>query len=292
MIVEIDCPCGASFEVEEDEIADDIECPECHELITVSDPEPDEDSGDAWQIETGDDDTSLIHEIGAALRYPFQGDGPYVLLSGWVIGTVFFWASAFAYVLGFLGMFLLASYLLTFLEAVTLEAAGGGKRFPQWPDAGEFLSDVFGPVWRFAIVAAASGLPYLSVMGTLELAGVQSLDPVIDHFVHGGLSLLWIFLLPMAYLTGALLGPWHAFNYVHILRSIARTAVSYILCFLVVLFLASSCLLIQFQAFDHIPLLGWCLSSLLALYLWVVLARLLGIYYYTSRRRLEWLPTR
>jgi hypothetical protein len=40
------------------------------------------------------------------------------------------------------------------------------------------------------------------------------------------------------------------------------------------------------------PVLGWCLSSLLALYLWVVLARLCGIYYYTSRRRLDWLRSR
>ena len=287
-MIEVECPCGETFEVDDDEIDGDLRCPACHQALTGRTPEDEEvDDEDADEFDPTYEDKSLIHEIGPAFRYPLEGQGPYALLAGWVVGFGFLLLCRYSF-LGFLGVALVVSYLLTFLDAVILEAAGGGDRFPDWPDAGEFVSNLLEPFWRLALVATASGAPFLVTCSVLTLADVSLIgDPPIA-FLIASLALLWIFLLPITHLSGVLLGPLWAFNYAHVLRSIGNTLGNYLFCFLVALFLIAVSAAGEILAIP-IPFLGPALSSLFGLYLWVVFSRLLGMYYYTSRRRLKWL---
>lgn len=287
-MLEVECPCGATFEVEEEEIDGELRCPQCRETLTGCSPdEEDEHVGEPEQLDTWPETTSLLNEIGPALRYPLQVQGYYVLVLGWIMGASFLFVCRYS-PFGFVGAAIVFSYFATFLDSVILEAAGGGNRFPDWPDAGEFVSNILEPYWRLLVVAIASGGPFLATWIVLMLGAVPIHgDPTITALLWS-LGLLWIFVLPVAYLSGLLLGPFWAFNYAHIVRAIASTLGNYIFCFLVVLFLAGVFVAYEILA-TWLPLVGPILSSLVAMYLWVVFSRLLGVYYRASRRSLRWL---
>jgi hypothetical protein len=117
--VELECSCGATFEVQ-DERAAEWRCPACDEVVRgyepagLEEPEVDAEDADAWETS----ERRFLDEIGPAFRYPFRRSGVYALLGGSAFSLFVFLGSMFSPYgwLAGLGFGYLYSFLLSVLE--------------------------------------------------------------------------------------------------------------------------------------------------------------------------------
>ncbi len=230
---------------------------------------------------------AFYKEVLPSLSYPFRGDGGLIMAGGtaavfvlWLVGSAMGGLGVLA--IGF--SFLIYGYLLGSLQIVIQASAQGEPDIPKWPEIRSATSDCVQPFRLWVTCQLVCFAPAL-VAGFL--ATVQSSSTFLGMAI--AFTLAGAFCFPMSLLAVAMADTGEAIDPVFIYRSIRAVGWDYLL-LLAVLALLVTAHLAGNVAAEHyqIPGLRMVWSSANAVYFGVVLARLLGVFYYSNRERLGW----
>ena len=244
------------------------------------------------------EDLSFQQQVKGVFKYPF-GKGGLALL---IIGSLMFfgldvlvtWGWKFRFIMlkavssvGILALFS-AGYLCAYLQKILHATAQGEDEVPGWPDFTNWKDDIVMP-FRLAIVAfVASFGPAFAYLIFHAVNDSEMRLPVL--FPLFALGFLYF---PMALLAVAMSNNWLAVNPLVVMPAIARLNLQYVLACVVFFgmvlarFVSESLL----HAVLPIPVLPGLISSFVALYFLCVEMRLLGLLYFTNKKRLGWFST-
>ena len=241
------------------------------------------------------EDLSFQQQVKGVFKYPF-GKGGIALL---IIGSLMFfgldvlvtWGWKFRFIMlkavssvGILALFS-AGYLCAWLQKILFATAEGEDDVPGWPDFMDWKDDIVMP-FRLAIAAAVAS--FGPAFGYLIFHAVN--DSEMRLPVLFPLFALGFIYFPMALLAVAMSNNWLAVNPLVVMPAIARLNLQYVVACLVffgmvlVRFVSESLL----HAVLPIPVLPGLISSFIALYFLCVEMRLLGLLYFTNKKRLGW----
>jgi hypothetical protein len=242
-------------------------------------------------------ETSFWARLPGIVTYPFQRDGPFILLAGAVVFPIAYFFVGFiaAFVAGLIGManpilsfaigiFILSplvGYLCRYFLAVVSDSAMGKPSPPTWPefDVGSLISEGLGAMLKFIGPAALSFAP----AALYYLFGPRTLD---DLFVL--LMVLGCLYYPMGLTAVAVFDDLGALLPGPILRSMSRVPLSYLgtsILFMGLLFLNY---LGQKYLVIRVFIIGSVIRWFVLLYLWTATMHLLGMFYYSNRQKLQW----
>lgn len=220
----------------------------------------------------------FVRALGTVWRYPLQGSGWVVLLSGALLYTVLLWIIGFGgWVVPFaalsVGGFALG-YLWVFLLSIVTSTADGADELPDWPDASRFY-EIAAPLGRFALAVALCTLPALAAWLLLDASAL----------VFMVLLVLGLFYLPICIIALAIGGTARDLNPVVLLPAAVRCGPAYLAACgaLLLVLLARS---FAERALGDVPLLGGAFGGLLGTYFLAVQMRILGLLYRTHERRI------
>ena len=253
------------------------------------------------------------------IRYPFSGDGVYILGLGTAFGALFSLLLSLALALGPAAMMgtvvfslvsmILWGYFLTYYFAVVKSTAGGAQDPPNWPEFS--LSDCIFNVLRICFLGVYWFIPVILlafIFGTILTFVPQIVGVLAVIGTAMTCAVVFVIWVPMAYLAlamygniGVLTDPRFVFS------AIAKVLADYVIaCFsLAAFWVASSALSAAFFfAVQLIVLFIWWgspekiwaislvvtsfLSSFLSLYSMMVSSRLLGLLFRQGQARLDW----
>ncbi|EEF58634.1 FHA domain-containing protein [Pedosphaera parvula] len=235
-----------------------------------------------------DADKSFFALLPKVFRYPFQGDG-WVLM---ITGTLFylfvnFIANAGVYSPASLVALILVSvfafgYLFSYQQRIVVTTTNGAQEMPDWPD---FLGwgDVFGPLMQLIIILAFCFSP------TLLMAILASNQPFLSGLVAPTMVLGCLY-FPMAILAVSMFDTVMALNPVLIIPSMLRvyreylTACGVLLLILLLQGLVNFCM----DQFKHAIVIPSVVCGFFAWYFLTVEMRLLGVLYRTKKAELGW----
>ncbi len=227
------------------------------------------------------DNASFLRMILSAVSYPLNETGLAILIGGAVFFTVIKFLLGAA---GFLALPLaiaLAGYLIAFLQRVITSSAEGDSTMPGWPDFSNFMQDGVQP---FLLYLGT----FLFCFGPAILVGVWGADvwePLKIALICAG-----ALYFPMALLAVAMSDSLASLNPVFIIASIWRTLSGYlVVCLTLALLVGVAIALEKTVALIPIPILPRLIVELIGLYFLMVETRILGLFYFTQRRRLKWL---
>lgn len=251
--------------------------------------------------------TQRPRRFGAQLRgafvYPLAGDGA-VLLSG---GTVFlsviealkFFAryaavkgaglgSAISLTFLLLLTLFATAYLNSYLQRVVVGTAMGEQSPPDWPELVDFTNDLLSPLFQLMVVTLASLVPAI-IVGILAEGTERWVNPAV--WITCGLGVVYF---PMAYLAVSMFDSVAAVNPLLVVPSILRIPGSYLI---VVLLLVAALAAKWPGAYClaraiPVPILPSVISTVVGLYLLMVEARILGLFYLANKDRLGWFESR
>ena len=240
-------------------------------------------------------DLSFQQQVKGVFKYPF-GKGGLALL---IIGSLMFfgldvlvtWGWKFRFIMlkavssvGILALFS-AGYLCAWLQKILFATAEGEDDVPGWPDFMDWKDDIVMP-FRLAIAAFVAS--FGPAFGYLIFHAVN--DSEMRLPVLFPLFALGFIYFPMALLAVAMSNNWLAVNPLVVMPAIARLNLQYVVACVVffgmvlVRFVSESLL----HAVLPIPVLPGLISSFIALYFLCVEMRLLGLLYFTNKKRLGW----
>ena len=241
------------------------------------------------------EDLSFQQQVKGVFKYPF-GKGGIALL---IIGSLMFfgldvlvtWGWKFRFIMlkavssvGILALFS-AGYLCAWLQKILFATAEGEDDVPGWPDFMDWKDDIVMP-FRLAIAAFVAS--FGPAFGYLIFHAVN--DSEMRLPVLFPLFALGFIYFPMALLAVAMSNNWLAVNPLVVMPAIARLNLQYVVACVVffgmvlVRFVSESLL----HAVLPIPVLPGLISSFIALYFLCVEMRLLGLLYFTNKKRLGW----
>ena len=233
------------------------------------------------------EDLGFQQQVKGVFKYPF-GKGGLALL---IIGSLMFFVLNILVTLGWtfrLVAVFSAGYLCAYLQKILFATAQGEDEVPGWPDFTNWKDDIVMP-FRLAIAAAVAS--FGPAFGYLIFHAVNDSEmrlPVL--FPLFALGLLYF---PMALLAVAMSNNLLAVNPLVVMPAIARLNLQYVLACVVffgmvlVRFVSESLLHVLLP----IPVLPGLISSFIALYFLCVEMRLLGLLYFTNKKRLGWFST-
>lgn len=247
-----------------------------------------------------------------ALRYPWTGHGPYILVAG-AVGLGIARAAAFGFpiphpmaraILAFIFWFIFTGYLWGFLFDVLKHSAKGDTDPPHWPDlfnmfdmaregiraCGAFIIALLPAV--FVLFFHAIALIQLVFFGKSGPEAALLTAAAIPALAYGA------FMLPMSLLANGMFNnPVAAFDIVHVLKSIRATWSDYRLLMptvaLLLLVTVPTMELVFFLGSGHLGLLlvyfiPIALMTFVELYSGMVLMRLLGLFFAANQAKLKW----
>ncbi len=233
--------------------------------------------------------------VPSAFRYPFQGNGPWMLVGGTVLFSVLNYGRSF----GFLIAWLLATVLLVgifgmLLIHVVQSTAADDTTQLDWPDIGG-LDDLIGTTAQILGSLLVVFVPFLycairlvAEMSVGDGTGTELLTWLALTFVLGLVGLVYY---PMSFLVIAMFGTVTAITPTIVLPAVIRTRWHYLL----VLVLLLSLYIGHFALGMFSGSLPWWAEAVMflptqavVLYLLIVSARLLGLLYLSNRGRLGW----
>jgi FHA domain len=234
-----------------------------------------------------DDDKTFFSLMPKAFKYPFQGDG-WILM---VTGTLFYlFVSFIAHAkmftpAGIAGLFVVSvfafGYLFAYMTRIILTTADGGREMPDWPD---FLAwgDVMGPVFQLIVTLLVCFIP-------IPLLALASLQANWTLFLILPALLLGCLYLPMAILAVAMFDTVTALNPLLIVPSIIQVYREYLVACAVLFAILVLQGIVNF-AMNKLNILfipdiicgfwGW--------YFLTVEMRILGLLYRTKKQELGW----
>ena len=245
----------------------------------------------------GQKTAGFFSRLPGSLAFPFKGSGVLVMFIG-TFGYAVLSLFRGPYVFSLTLQIFATGYLFAYLQNVIYATAAGDEEGPQFPDATNFVDDIFFPCFRLVgLVLFCFGPAYF-----LAAWGVYHDSLVFKRWSVAALG-LGCFYFPMAFLAAAILDSILAVSPVLVVPSIFKVFKEYLvtmvlLGFLVVVETSSRRLLsknapsiFSHSMSDVFVLFGeWLLSSFVALYFLTVNVRILGLLYLTKKQRLGWLP--
>ena len=222
-------------------------------------------------------------EMLAAWAYPFRREGPIIMLTGAIFFTIAGFGQRVMFLIGGLIFVMTTGYWMAYAQKVVQGSAQGEDEPPTWPDLSDFLGDIVAPFFQAVGLFALYLLP-----AWLALIFLPK-DEVATGLIAGGLLLIGLFMMPMAWLAISMHESIAGLSPHFVIPSILRIPGHYLLIFvelvvLVAINVGLEMLLNQLA----IPFVGGFISSFLSVYFMMVLCRLLGSMYFLNRARLGW----
>lgn len=230
--------------------------------------------------------TGFYRRLPGAFLYPLQRNGLALLLGG-ALG--FGLLKAFAHLdnltfiggLGALFAVMAGGYLFAFLQSVTVCSSQGDDEIPGWPD----FDNVWDSIARPFLQAAAI---FLASMAPLVIYALIVRRP--ELWVVWALTGLGLFYLPMNWLAVCIYDSVLALNPLLLATSILKAPRPYLACFLLVAAMAAGTDAVNNEVARLLPghLAAPLITEFLFLYAVSVQARLLGLFYFTCKKKLSW----
>lgn len=107
---------------------------------------------------------SYVWSLCMSFRYPFQGDGLYVLIVGDVMSTIVDYLSAYASIFEILIRAGIAGYFTAFAKDMVRMSAMGEDTSPNWADFSDWISDLLTTVIELLVVLAMSFGPLIFLL--------------------------------------------------------------------------------------------------------------------------------
>ncbi|MBI2925613.1 MAG: FHA domain-containing protein [Verrucomicrobia bacterium] len=227
---------------------------------------------------------SFFAMLPGAFKYPFKRDGVMLLVGGALFLTFMSWLIARAFLFTIMLSILTFGYLAAYLQAIVATSAQGEPTMPRWPDLSNFWDDVV--------------LPYFQMIGTLAAC----FGPAVLVLLGGGgpvlaslVALLGTVYFPMAWLAVSMVENLAGLNPMMLIPSMLKVpgdyAIAVIVCWVVfVVQVAAVVFVPMLLSAVTIPLPG--VLSVFVQFVWLyflaVNMRILGLLYYTNRKRLGW----
>lgn len=226
---------------------------------------------------------SFFSQLPSAFAYPLRRSASLMT----IFGSIFLGLSCLVLLLGLyfapFGLVLTVAtfpcfgYLYAFLVKIINTTVNGQDEMPEWPINLAHMATTFVTIIFTVLVTFLPAILYLALCLNWDL----SLKPLI-FFGYCGL-----FVFPMAILRVSLFDSIQAFEYGSIFRSIGKAPTAYVFTFLLllVLFLLSTWLLLTLKS---VLVIGFPLATVVAFYLAMVEARILGLLFRTYRYSYDW----
>ena len=165
---------------------------------------------------------------------------------------------------------------------IIVHSASGEEELPDWPDIVDFFGDLLKPFCYFILTIIISFL--LAIIYYYYSKNTSFTDPVFLLT-----TILGILYVPMGLIAVAMFNSLMVLSPHIIFPSIKRILSDYLIaCLFLVLILAFEQIGKAVISKVNIPILGIPIYSFLILYFIAVEMRILGLIYYTNRRRLGW----
>lgn len=236
--------------------------------------------------------------IPQAFKYPFIGDGLMLLFGG----TFFFgfldlanYISRHAFKYGLRAMMMRVSiftfifgtgYLFAYLKKIIAATSDGDPHMPDWPEFSEWQADIVAPMFQFVVLSLLSFGPAL----IFQIWGAWAEWDYPWLFVVPA-TLLGCVYFPMAFLGVAMFDTLTAaLTPAFVVGSILRVPREYSLAVIVFTGIIGIRWLSELLlgVLMHIPLVPALVADLIAIYLLMIEARILGLLYLSKRTTLGW----
>jgi len=234
---------------------------------------------------------SFARAIGDSFVFPFRRDGLVLLTTGTIFVSVMNGASyiaQFAFIIGGLAILVLgifgSGYFTNWYRRIVTSSAAGDEAMPDWPDVADVGGDILTPLGHLLAAILVSFLPLIVVH--LFVPGHAASAPALTWAARAFAYAYF----PMAFLAVCMLESVVAVNPILVFHGISRMPLPYLLTVLVF----TGILLVQ-RAADTtlptllpIPIVPALIASFVQLYLFTVMARVLGVLYRENQTKLGW----
>jgi len=235
---------------------------------------------------TGGEDTSFSAVWKSAFSYPLKKDGLFLLVLGTILFSLLAGANAVLSHMryfGFIGMaygitvVMSGGYFFSIMQNIVLSSTRGEDAMPDFPEITSFWDSMTVPFFRWGFVWLIALGPGVAVMF------------FVSPFASIPVFILGLICVPMAILTVSLADSITGLNPIVIFSGIGKIPLPYLATcglFLLVLAIMRGCELLL--DLTHIPVLPTVISIFVTFYGMTVEMRLLGLLYFTNKRKLGW----
>lgn len=236
---------------------------------------------------------SFYREVPSAFAYPFKRNGLILLTIGAIVFMLLKFLSGFIAVggggvLSLIFTVITVGYLFAYMQKIIAHSAQGEDEMPDFPDFGDWWSDIIMPFLLFASTVAVSLLPAIIIFNLMDRNEMAALAfwPALG---------IGVFYLPMALLAVAVTDNFLALSPHLVVPSICRVFLPYLVTFLFLASLFSIRMAVEWSVHlvrvTPLPLTlaATVVMSFLSLYLLMVEMRTLGLFFRSYRSRLGWL---
>ena len=227
---------------------------------------------------------NFMEELPKVLSYPFSGKGPWIILAG----VIFYVVVSYIPFMNLLLLFLWSGYFTSYMMKVVNASAEADPDPPNWPDVSSIAGDIIMPYIKLLWVIFVCIVPPVAVGFIMVRYLGMGRETVVPAMVL--IALLSACYFPMALLAVAMSGNFLALNPLVVVPAIFKTIGQYIICLgaLLITLVISGVANAYLRNMLAIPVIGPAISILLELYFWMVLMRILGLFYNANSEELEW----
>ncbi|MBN2595121.1 MAG: hypothetical protein JXA81_16580 [Sedimentisphaerales bacterium] len=206
----------------------------------------------------------MLHD---ALTFPFRGIGKYMLVIGGVLSLMISLTS-FIPLLGFIIGIGASGYFAAYSFKIINTTAIGQEQACDWPEFTDFWGDLIAP-WLCVIAALllSFGPSYIAI-ALIDPPSYIKIALLAAGFIH----------MPMAYLSVAIHQTMGAAFWTNTIPAIQRCLEKYIVVLVILGSLTILNILLK-RALSSIPVAGSFISFFLWMYVMMVSARILGLFY-------------
>ena len=222
---------------------------------------------------------SFYQSLPGAFAYPFKRNGIILLILGAVVFLVLEFLSGFSRII----FVFTTGYLFAYMQKIIAHSAQGEDELPEFPEFGEWWSDIILPFLLFAGTFVVSFAPAIVVFLVLRENPIMVIA-IIPTVIFGAIY------FPMALLAVAVTDNFLALSPHVVVPSMFRVFLPYLVTCLVLGVLAGVRFGSQIAlAFVPVPFLPSIALGFISLYVLVVEMRVLGLLFRSYRNRLGWL---
>ena len=225
------------------------------------------------------EESSFYRTLPGAFGYPFKRNGMILLVLGAVVFFVLEFLSGYSWIISIIT----TGYLFAYMQKIIAHSAQGEDGMPEFPEFGEWWSDIILPFLLFAGTFVASFAPALVLFFFARENAAFALA-IIPAILFGAIY------FPMALLAVAVSDNFVALSPHIVVPSMFRVFLPYAVACLVLGVLVGVRFGSMFaMTFVPVPILPAVFLGFISLYLLVVEMRILGLLFRSYRDRLAWL---
>ncbi|HTD67343.1 MAG TPA: hypothetical protein VK846_12520 [Candidatus Limnocylindria bacterium] len=226
------------------------------------------------------EEPSFYRKLPGALAYPFKRNGIILLVIGAIVFLVLEFLASYAWLISIIT----TGYLFAYMQKIIAHSAQGEDEMPDFPEFGEWWSDIILPFLLFTGTFVVSFVPAIALFFLGRESPVFALA-IIPAIIFGAIY------FPMALLAVAVSDSFVALSPHIVVPSIFRVFLPYAVACLVLGVLAGIRFGLGFALvlFVPIPVLPEVILGFVSLYALVVEMRVLGLLFRGYRHRLGWL---